>query len=118
MPGLGLLPLLGLLLLGQISRILLNGHIHLFGSDLIQLPLVLFDPLLLFLCELGQVLLGALGEAITDLDVRYPADHFVLVDFGLEVEEDGKEEFFFGVDELLVEAEALDFGEIDVAVFG
>lgn len=100
------------------SWILLYGHIHLLGSNLIQFPLILFDSLLFLLCELGQVLFGTFGEAIADFYVCYPAHHLVLVDFRLKVEEDGKEEFFLGVDELLVEAEALDFGEVDVAVFG
>jgi hypothetical protein len=96
------------LLLFQVLNIIFQGHIHLLGTDFVELPFVLFYTLQLLLCELGQVLLSGFQESIGYFYEVNPRDVRVIVDFWLEVEEDREQKLFRGIDELLVKAEALD----------
>lgn len=89
------------------SLVFLKRHAQLSSPYFVELPLVFFDPPLFALCEFGEVLLGRFGEAIADFDFPDSANHLVVVDFRLEIKEDGEKEFFLRVDELLVEAKAL-----------
>lgn len=105
------------LVLGECAELLL-GFAHLLEHEFVVL-----DLLELFCGHLGEVLVAGLDEVVVDLDLGegrrkstaylVPAleDH-VVEDLGLEVEVDGQLELLVRVDELLVEAEALDLGEV------
>ena len=98
------------------SDILIDIHIHLLRSYFIQLLLVILDALLFISCEFGKILFSRFGESISHSDFLHSFYHLILVNFGLEVEEDGQEQFFLRVDQLLVEAEALYLREVDIAI--
>lgn len=98
--------------------ILLDAHVFLFGSYLLELFLVLFDFSQFILGEFRQVLFCWTDEIIVDLDLPDSANIWVFGKFGLKIEKDWQKKLLLRIYHLLIETETLNFRKVNICLFG